>query len=310
MSNSKVDRDSVSAPRLTPEQANSGMTQEMLDRAFQMALQLVGDRLDLLQFISYIPKRQQVNGRWRVVDVQAYMQVDGRLQILGGIGRKGHEVGLQTFLNAEDITLKIPWYNATGERTGVVVVPPMSCVAVVYSLENPDRQILRTGTAKIGGDKGAAKSCPYEDAETSAVGRVLGFAGIGLLGSGIASAEEVERALGDKSRSSSNPAKRNNHFSDIGGLRAWAASEMERLSKVPDGAPADERLYNNLVNALQQAGLGECYLPDVVKAIWPDSDGTVTSRKAMVIMNLTAHRLFEADILQRAITDVAVKREE
>lgn len=52
-----------------------------------------------------------------------------------------------------------------------------------------------TGTAKIGGTGMADKTHPYENAETSAIGRALGFLGYGLLGTGIASAEEVQSAL-------------------------------------------------------------------------------------------------------------------
>jgi hypothetical protein len=50
-----------------------------------------------------------------------------------------------------------------------------------------------TATARVflGARTGVNASNPLENGETSAVGRVLGFLGYGLLGSGIASAEEV-----------------------------------------------------------------------------------------------------------------------
>jgi len=53
-----------------------------------------------------------------------------------------------------------------------------------------------TGTAKVNiGGAGVDKTSPLENAETSAIGRALGFMGYGLLGGGIASAEEVEQAI-------------------------------------------------------------------------------------------------------------------
>ncbi|KAB2952145.1 hypothetical protein F9B85_10050 [Heliorestis acidaminivorans] len=53
-----------------------------------------------------------------------------------------------------------------------------------------------TATAKLGvGGGGVDSTNPFENAETSVIGRALGFLGYVLLGSGIASAEEVHVAI-------------------------------------------------------------------------------------------------------------------
>lgn len=52
-----------------------------------------------------------------------------------------------------------------------------------------------SGTAEINFDgSGVDKFNPYENAETSALGRALGFAGVGII-DGVASADEVQRAV-------------------------------------------------------------------------------------------------------------------
>ena len=65
------------------------------------------------------------------------------------------------------------------------------CHAKVFS------EIFGVAEASAGayGQTTVDKSNPYENAETSAYGRCLGFFGIGLLGSGIATAEEIKDVI-------------------------------------------------------------------------------------------------------------------
>jgi hypothetical protein len=104
------------------------------------------------------------------------MRVDGRV----AMARDEHrELGKRLDIHTDfDTTLEIPVCRAIvvselyGESSGTIEV-------------------------KIGG-KGVDETNPLANAETSAIGRALGFMGYGLLGGGIASAEEVETAIASK----------------------------------------------------------------------------------------------------------------
>lgn len=70
-----------------------------------------------------------------------------------------------------------------------------------------------TGTIEVGTKNAVDKNNPFANAQTSAIGRALGFLGYGLIGTGvIASAEEAEQALNENT--SPNPPKGNQPVTD------------------------------------------------------------------------------------------------
>ena len=99
-----------------------------------------------------------------------YMTVAGRLQL-------AHDAATTLSITTEvlpiqdQIVVKATVVTDKGTFTGI-------------SAANPDKQI--------------EKQSPYEVAETSAVGRALGFAGFGLL-DGVASADEMDKSIGQES---------------------------------------------------------------------------------------------------------------
>lgn len=77
------------------------------------------------------------------------------------------------------------------------------------------------------------KQNPYEVAETSAVGRALGFAGYGLLES-IASADEVTRAVAIRSASTDVEEKKDTQESTVN-CEVCGASAIEKKGKTKAG---------------------------------------------------------------------------
>lgn len=138
-------------------------------------------------------------GRWdkkaQVERMNPYMMVDGRVKQAKD-DTEG-QYSLFTYINtsAEDITLSVRTGAnpaVAGALSDLVVVPQRACLAIFIG---PSGHVI-TGTASIGTKGMVDKTNPIENAETSAVGRALAFAGYGLIpGAGIASAEEVTDAL-------------------------------------------------------------------------------------------------------------------
>ena len=129
-------------------------------------------------FLRFLPRTTQVAGMTTAPASapirEPYMRVDGRVKMATDDHRAmGARLDIQTGFEAEPLSNQL------------------LCRAVVTST------LLGSATAHarvfLGGD-GVDATNPLENAETSAVGRALGFLGYGLYGTGMASVEEVLRA--------------------------------------------------------------------------------------------------------------------
>jgi len=104
-----------------------------------------------------------------------------------------------------------------------------------------------TGTSKVNiGGTGVDKTSPLENAETSAIGRALGFMGYGLLGGGIASAEEVEQAMSEQEPQGQAPAPapRSTKVAEADAYALEAKPEKGSIIKIKDVpvAPSDKQM--------------------------------------------------------------------
>lgn len=121
-----------------------------------------------------------------------YMAVDGRVQMFVDEHRKAGKTFKIGFINE--------WASTTGAIGGVPGAPEelktiLTCVVTseIYG--------SAAGSAKISwGGEGVDRTNPYENAQTSALGRALANMGLGLLGTGIASYEEVKGAIEEQER--------------------------------------------------------------------------------------------------------------
>lgn len=131
------------------------------------------EKKDYSKFIQKLThKQRQEDGSYKTV-TNEYMMVDGRVKEFTDI----HKEQNKKFKFSR---------RFEKDQEGNII-----CYAKVYS------QLFGVVEASAGayGQTTVDKSNPYENAETSAYGRCLGFFGIGLLGGGIATAEEVKDAL-------------------------------------------------------------------------------------------------------------------
>ena len=90
-----------------------------------------------------------------------------------------------------------------GVTTEVLQFDPVVVVKATVDIKG----IIYTGISSANPLKTIEKSNPFEVAETSAVGRALGFAGYGLIES-VASADEMVKALNEESQQNDEPFTR------------------------------------------------------------------------------------------------------
>ena len=128
---------------------------------------------DYSKYIQKITRKERQEDGSYITVTRDYMMVDGRVQEFTDIHKEQNKKFKFTRRFEKD-------------KEGNII-----CHAKVFS------EIFGTAEATAGayGKTLVDKSNPYENAETSAYGRCLGFFGIGLLGGGIATAEEIKEAL-------------------------------------------------------------------------------------------------------------------
>jgi hypothetical protein len=128
-------------------------------------------------FLTFLPRNKKVGGKSSSLYApirEPYLTVDGRVKMVSDEHRdKGATLVIQTTFAVEP-------------HSGQLLCQATVTSALLGSACAHARVFL--------GGSGVDESNPLENAETSAVGRALGFLGYGVYGTGIASADEVLQA--------------------------------------------------------------------------------------------------------------------
>lgn len=143
-------------------------------------------------FIKLLPQKKNIGGKsnpYFVEIAMPYVTVAGRLKMMADehiAAQCKYEIKAAQFILAPD-------------------TKTLLCRIEVDSLRG-----AVAAHAKVGINGGGVDATnPYENAETSAIGRALGFLGYGVLGTGIASYEEVTAAVAEKPQQFTSTASEN-----------------------------------------------------------------------------------------------------
>lgn len=197
---------------------------ERAEQACQKAMQVTP--AEYREFLAFLPRHKRAGGTRAnpvyTTVLEPYMSVDGRVKMAMDDHRAaGATLSIQTSFEVEP-------------HSGQLL-----CKAVVISV------LLGSATAHARvflGGSGVDATNPLENAETSAVGRALGFLGYGLYGSGIASVEEVIRAA---TAQEALPAT------------SRAAATAAAASQAGENKPPSNRQRDFLKNLWERTGLSE-----------------------------------------------------
>jgi hypothetical protein len=195
-------------------------------------------------FLAFLPRNKKAGGT-RANPVYAavrepYMGVDGRIKMAMDDHRAaGASLVIQTAFETEP-------------QSGQLLCRAVVTSALLGSATGHARVFLN--------GSGVDATNPLENAETSAVGRALGFLGYGLYGTGIASAEEVLRAVAAQET-----------------LRA-ADGAAASDPPAPEVKPPSTRQREFLRNLLERAGMPEDEVEAQLAAV-------SNSREASLLIN-------------------------
>lgn len=198
------------------------------------------------QFVIFISQNKRVAGTKSnpiFANIRSpYMAVDGRVKMALDEHRE----------QGASLSIKTTFEEILG-------VPVCRCEAT------SDMHGSRTATAKVFFDGiGADSTNPLENAETSAVGRALGFMGYGLYGNGIASAEEV---LGAMDEQSSNRVQ-----------------ESSNTPISPTNPTASNKQLGFLYSLLTDAGIQEGNKRAFINHIYPEGIGKANCSNVIEVM--------------------------
>lgn len=187
------------------------------------------------EFIKPLSQKKNIgsqqNPMWVEIEIP-YMTVDGRIkQLVDDHVREGGSFSISpvAFEQGPDGTL-------------------LARVTVT------SRRGTASGISKVGiGGTGVDARNPYENAETSAIGRALGFLGYGLLGGGIASYEEVKGAIEAKEEAKPSMfGKATTHQVEqvVEQVNTFSASEKKATAEVRALSAAQANAIRNMAKKL------------------------------------------------------------